>query len=123
MTEDYIDQLRARAQEKRSRTYHSVAQGDLDDIAEGRYGVLPKPTVIGATASVGYPQQPPGSPWSADPVGQEPFIDGSGDGVRLGYPIDAADRDGTPAPSEAEPPFEAVTDDVRRPAIRLRRRI
>src|SRR5262245_23369408 len=102
-------------------TYHSVAQGDLDDLAGGRYGVLRKPTVTGASPSVSYPQQPPGSYWSSDPVGPEPFIDGTGDGLRLGYRIDALD--GTPPSSEAEPPFEAVTDDVRRPAIRLRRRI
>ena len=35
-------------------TYHSVAQGDLDDLAGGRYGVLRKPTVIGSTATVSY---------------------------------------------------------------------
>ena len=118
------ERLRRLAQQRRAATYHGWASGDLDDLAGGRYGVLRKPTVIGATASASYPQQPSGSPWARDECPPEPFIDGTGDGLRLGYAIDALD--GTPPSSkvvEAEPPFEAATGDVRRPAIRLRRRI
>jgi hypothetical protein len=121
MTENYIDQLRARAQEKRSRTYHGYASSDLDDNRGGRYAVTRKTVLTGTDPIARYASQPPNSPWHADPVGPEPFIDGTGDGARLGYGIDAAD--GMPPSSEvAEPPAPA-TDDVRRPTIRLRRRI
>ena len=107
------ERLRRLAQQRRAATYHGWASGDLDDMSGGRYGVLPKPTVIGASASVSYPQMPENSPWAKDDCPPEPFVDGTGEGVRLGYAIDG-DAAAEPRPSDAVARVER---------IRLRRRI
>src|SRR5262245_1734580 len=110
------------ARQRRSATYHGYASGDLDDLAGGRYGVLPKPTVIGATAVSSYPSQPAGSPWAKDECPPEPLIDGTSEGLRLGYRIDGGDGDAT------EADLGRVASDAPDAAgagsgIRLRRRI
>ena len=93
MTEKYIDQLRARAQERRAKTYHGHAQGDLGDMSGGRYGALPKPIVVGVDPVVRVPQQPAGSPWAQDECPPEPLIDRSEDGSQLGYAIDGSENE------------------------------
>jgi|SRR5262245_31450277 len=116
MTDDVTEIQRriAAANERRGRTQHGYAQGSLDDTSGGRFAELPKPSVIGATATIGYPQQPAGSPWKDDPVGQEPPIDRSEDGSVLGYRIDG----GPEEPSSVED-----VGATRPSGIRLRRRI
>jgi len=118
-----IERLVALARERRGQTYLGQTH-DIDGMG-GRFAKVVKTTVTGTDPIAHYPSQPPNSPWHADPVGQEPFIDGTGDGLRLGYAIDAADRDGTSPSSEVveAKPLAPATDDVRRPTIRLRRRI
>jgi len=118
MTDDVSEIQRriAAANERRGRTLHGYAQGSLDDTSGGRYGVLPKPSVIGATATIGYPQQPAGSPWKNDPVGQEPTIDRSEDGLALGYAIDGPG-------DAANTDLGRVATDARATGIKLRRRI
>jgi hypothetical protein len=75
--------LRKRAE---LNTYHARAQVEADD-AGGRYAKLQPTTVIGSTGAPAYPQQPEGSPWRGDLIGQEP---------PLGYSVDAIDPVGEP---------------------------
>jgi hypothetical protein len=101
-------------EERRMKTYLAHAEASANDEAGGRFAALPekKPTVIGAKAEISYPQQPEGSPWHSDPCGDEPLIDGSGEGDRLGYRID-----GGPDPSpEPEATSVSGTEAVNRSA-------
>jgi hypothetical protein len=70
--------------------------------------VLPKATVIGATATISYPQQTAGSPWKEEPIGQEP---------PLGYSVEDQEPVGELHERNARP------GDVAAERIRLRRRI
>src|SRR5262249_48027949 len=83
-----------------SRRVQLVTLATRDRI--GRYGVLPKATVIGSTATISYPQQPSGSPWRKDECGQEALVDRSEDGLRLGYRIDGGPEEPSSA-REAQP--------------------
>jgi hypothetical protein len=104
------------ARERRSATYHGYVSGDLDDEAGGRFRVLRKPTVIGGEPVARYPAQPEGSFWRSDPVPTEPPIDGTSEGVRLGYRVDgraeAAASD--PADTDSPPKGGVVTFSKRR---------
>src|SRR5262245_60116935 len=72
-------------------TYHSVAQGELDDLIGGRFGIFGRKTKVVGVGPVAYPAQPAGSPWAKNELPDEPLIDGRGDGDRLGYAIDRPD--------------------------------
>jgi hypothetical protein len=104
-----IERRIALARKRRGQTYLGQTQ-DIDDMG-GRFARVVKTTVTGTDPIVRYPSHPPNSPWHDDPVGTEPFIDGTGDGSRLGYRIDGG----------AEP-SSAPSDDVGS-GIRLRRRL
>ena len=68
---------------QRGMSYHSLAQ--LDDSAPGgRYAVASSPRRI--TGAGAMPAPLPSAPWSADPVPDEPPIEGNSDvlGVALG---------------------------------------
>jgi hypothetical protein len=76
------------AEERRASTYHQHAIASADDAAGGRFATEGKPTVMGSLP-ISYPQQPASSPSNqAALVPDEPTIDGSGEGDRLGYCID-----------------------------------
>src|SRR5262245_23330409 len=91
MTADEISQAEKRRILRESRlatTYHSASQAFAEEDRGGRFAVLQKAQVTGSTPAVAYPKVP-GGPWSEGPQGgDEPFIDGTGDGNRLGYRID-----------------------------------
>src|SRR5262245_57301641 len=72
-------------------TYHSVAQGELDDLIGGRFGVSGRKTKVVGAGPVSYPVQPTGSPWAKNELPDEPLIDGRGEGTVLGYEIDRPD--------------------------------
>jgi hypothetical protein len=88
------------AEERRASTYHQHAIASTDDTAGGRFATEGKPTVLGSSP-ISYPQQPASSPSNqAALVPDEPTIDGSGEGDRLGYCID---NPGSPAAVAATP--------------------
>src|SRR5262245_45939105 len=72
-------------------TYHSVAQGELDDLIGGRFGASGRKTKVVGAGPVAYPAQPVGSPWAKNELPDEPLIDGRGEGIVLGYEIDRPD--------------------------------
>jgi hypothetical protein len=78
-------------------TYLSHAEASANDDRGGRFAVRSPTTVIGA-APIAYPKQPEGSPWACDPMPPEPLIDGTGEGLTLGYAIDRPDAPAAPEP-------------------------
>ena len=94
-------------------TYLAHAQATALDEAGGRFAAPERrPTVVGAKPTVEYPQMESG-PWSKNELPDEPLIDGTSEGDKLGYRIDG----GPEEPSSAQP------EATRPSAIRLRRRI
>jgi hypothetical protein len=67
-----------------------------------------------------YPRQPVGSPWRDEPIGREPLIDRSEDGLVLGYRIDDMGSGDAPATKGDLP--RATANDAGS-GIRLKRRI
>jgi hypothetical protein len=109
MKEDEVSQSERRrvfendritALERRLSTYHAVAQGSIDDERQGRFAAVGKVTVTGAGPTHQYPTQPltaPSNQMAMMP--DEPLIDGTGEGNRLGYAIDRPE--GSPSTSQA----------------------
>ena len=67
-------ECRREAEERRLKTYHSVAAADIDHERGGRHSGVSRPQVIGSKPMLRYPQQPEGSPFRRDPVGSAPTI-------------------------------------------------
>jgi hypothetical protein len=116
----------AEARKRRGQTYFGQTQ-DIDDMG-GRFAKVVKTTVTGTDPTPQYPRTPVGSPWHDDPLPTEPPIDGTSDGLRLGYAIDGQDAgDGRSSPPSNEVSQLASVDvEARGPAattIKLRRRI
>ena len=69
---DKLDVLR---NDQRVRdTLHSRAIADIANERSGRFAAVNKPTVTGMKAATRYPKQPANSPWSGDPVPNEPSL-------------------------------------------------
>jgi hypothetical protein len=79
------DDRRIELEERRRNTYQGHALDDELDLG-GRFARVRTSTVVGV-GQISYPAQPSG-PWSKDECPPEPFIDGTGEGTRLGYRID-----------------------------------
>jgi len=103
-----IERRIAAAKERRGQTYLGQSEG-IDSDFGGRFAKVRTTVITGTDPIPRYPQMPAGSPWARDLVGQEPPIDRSEDGLRLGYRIDGDEPEPTP-------------DDVGS-GIRLRRRL
>jgi hypothetical protein len=72
-------------------SYLDHARASADDDRGGRFATESKTTVVGA-APITYPQQPSTSPANQMAMmPDEPLIDGTGEGNRLGYAIDRPD--------------------------------
>src|SRR6266478_3937257 len=70
-------------------TYLSHTESFIDDDRGGRYSAEGKPSTVVGSGPVSYPQLPPTSPANqAAMVPDEPLIDGTGEGLRLGYRVD-----------------------------------
>jgi hypothetical protein len=70
-------------------SYLAHAQANVDDDRGGRFAAVGKAaTVTGTSPGPIYPRLPPTSPWHSNPMPPEPFIDGTGEGNRLGYSVD-----------------------------------
>jgi hypothetical protein len=101
-------------------SYHQIAQAEALDERGGRFAVLDKPAVTGSSPTPIYPQMPDG-PWKDNPYPEEPLIDGSSEGDRLGYQIDDMGASTVPAQSVDTPPSSSgITpgDGVRRRGLR-----
>ena len=81
------EKLEVMANDRKVSTYFHHAQADPELSPGGRFAKVIPSSVVGASP-VSYPAQPTNSPWACDPVPNEPFIDGTGEGNRLGYRID-----------------------------------
>jgi len=77
-------------EERRLQTYHGHAQHTDEDIYSGRYASVNTTVVTGAAPGSAFPQMPDG-PWAKNELPDEPLIDGTGEGDRLGYEIDRPD--------------------------------
>jgi hypothetical protein len=102
-------------EEREARNTYLSHASDTELELGGRYSKLLPTQVTGREPVVTVPKQPEGSPWHSDPVGTEPFIDGTGDGNQLGYRIDGSQE-----------PVEQAKPDATRPAVvsgRVRRRV
>jgi len=101
------ERRRILAEDRRGKTYQGRAIAELSDVG-GRFSAVTKQSVTGSTPAQQYPRQPATSPFSGDPVGPEPLIDGRGEGDRLGYAID--DMGSLASTSDAEDSGGAIAE-------------
>lgn len=66
-------------------TYMSHAESSIDDDRGGRFAAIEKSATIVGASQISYPQQPEGSPWARDVIGDEP---------PLGYSVEDHDAVG-----------------------------
>jgi hypothetical protein len=79
------------AAERKLSTYLDHSQASANDDRGGRFAVRSPTTVVGA-APIAYPTQPPTAPSNQMAMmPPEPSIDGTGEGLTLGYGIDRPD--------------------------------
>jgi len=101
---DWQRQLKEAAEAPAPATMHefAVSEASLDT---GRYSAaMGKPTVVGSTSGVQYPQLPSSSPWSgSDPVGQEPPLGFSVNDLEPSMAAPPVVEVGAPAADEAPP--------------------
>jgi hypothetical protein len=82
-------------------TYLDHATAYIDEDRGGRYSAAREPARVIGAAPISYPMLPQGSPANqAAMVPDEPLIDGSGEGVRLGYRIDDMGMGSATAPAQ-----------------------
>jgi hypothetical protein len=92
--------------DRKMSTYLAHAEASADDTAQGRFAAPErKPMIVGAKAGISYPAQPEGSPWATNPYPEEPLVDGTGEGGRLGFQIDDMGNSTVVAPT-----VEAASD-------------
>jgi hypothetical protein len=86
------------AEERRHSTFLDHARASADDDRGGRFALSGSSvTVIGASPSHEYPQQPSTAPSNQMAMmPDEPLIDGRGEGNVLGYEIDRPDAPASP---------------------------
>jgi hypothetical protein len=96
---------RSMIEERRRKTYHGHALDSEPELG-GRYSKVTTTHVTGSTPVGGVPRQPSGSPWAKDEMPDEPLIDGTGEGTRLGYRVDGGQEPVEPLRSaEVRPRF------------------
>jgi hypothetical protein len=74
-----------------AKTYIGQAQ-HMDQNFGGRYAKVHTTTVTGAGPGSGFPKMPANNPWATEPIGPEPFVDGTGEGNTLGYALTVRQR-------------------------------
>ena len=95
---------------RRLNTYLAHSEASALDEAGGRFSSPDRrPTVVGASPTIEYPQMERG-PWKDNPYPDEPLIEGDSD--RLGYRVD-----GGPDP-DANTSAQATEPVKRKPSIR-----
>jgi hypothetical protein len=78
--------------DRKVSTYFHQAQSDAELNLGGRFKALHPITVTGANPAVAVPRQPADSPSNQlAMMPDEPLIDGTGEGLTLGYAIDRPD--------------------------------